>query len=68
MGIQLTAHARRVIDHLVAEEIGRHFHCIIATLPPADPFGLDGACIDPAGHHTIIECGDAVCAACGKVF
>jgi hypothetical protein len=40
----------------------------LPTCTPADPFGVDHDCLNPAGHHPIVSCGDIVCRHCPKVF
>lgn len=55
---------RDEVEDLVAELIAEE---IIVTLPPADPFGIDHDCRNPAGHHFIASCGDVVCVHCSKV-
>lgn len=36
-------------------------------MPPADPFGIDHDCLNPAGHDFIASCGVVVCVHCSKV-
>jgi hypothetical protein len=39
----------------------------LPTCTPADPFGIDHDCINPAGHDFIAACGDVACCHCAKV-
>lgn len=39
----------------------------LPTCTPADPFGIDHDCLNPAGHDFIATCSDVVCCHCAKV-
>ena len=34
---------------------------------PADPFGLDHDCLNPAGHQFTTSCGATVCIHCARI-
>lgn len=36
-------------------------------LDPADPFGIDHDCLNPAGHAFISDCSELVCHHCGRI-
>lgn len=40
---------------------------LLLICTPADPFGLDHDCLNPAGHDFTSACGEVVCPHCGKV-
>jgi len=50
--------------------VERTFLLDLAPLPtstPADPFGIDHDCRNPAGHQFTAACGDVVCIHCARV-
>jgi hypothetical protein len=39
----------------------------VPTCTPADPFGIDHDCRNPAGHQFTATCSDVVCIDCARI-
>lgn len=57
--------ARRMVDNLIGEATDDDAAFIQRT---QDPFRIENACTNPAGHIVISSCGAIVCAHCPVVF